>query len=324
MEKKFPSQNYFAVNILYVLLAMIMFSSCLSIYENTSQRICIIKDNSIRNITTNQKIHWNNSNTEGSFTVEKSRAPIELKLQIDTATEDYIIYPKISFRRYANYMFSPWMMPMMDRESERIYQYPSHVYLSMKNGEVNTMYYLAKKGTWRWNIGVPLINHFYLQQNNVARFKAGTWGIETGIDYFYKDKQYVSFTFGKATNYFVIPFVFAEYNEQHTSPLEVRYVYANFRNNYCIQRFDLGYGINVSNLDYPGKYNDTTFARYQNGGFGLGLSFSAGYAVGNYYHIGLLYQPTFFSYNNKQQLDYQHFLSVELLWRIPFVKGKVE
>lgn len=323
MANKKSFQNNFAISILLVLLVMNIFSSCLSVYENTSQRITIIKDKHILNITTDQKIHWDKKNTEGSFTVVKSKDPIALIIHTDT-TEEYIIYPKMAFRHYFNYMYSHLMMPMMDRESDRIYRYPSHIYLSLKNGELQTMYYLAKKGTWRWELGIPLINHYYLQQNNVARFKTGIWGFETDIDYFYKDKRYISFTLGKATNYFIIPFVNAEYNEQHTSPLEVRYVYASFRKNYCIQRFDLGYGINFSNLDYPGKYNDTTFAGYQKLGFGLGLSISAGYAEGNYYHIGILYQPTFINFNNRQQIDYQHLLSFELLWRIPVVKGKFE
>jgi hypothetical protein len=107
----------------------------------------------------------------------------------------------------------------------------------------------------------------------------------------------------------------------------LRYSYANIRNNYYINRFDVGYGISFSNLEYPEKNkdkHDTLFVDYQKGSFGMGLSLSAGFAIGSYYHIGLLYQPTLINISTKQQVDYQHFVSFELLWRIPVVKGKLK
>jgi hypothetical protein len=276
-------------------------------------------------VSCKEKIIWNKTNTEGSMMVEKSSSPIDLTIGRDTSEETFTIYPRKKASPYFNYLFNPyWMVGGRVRgDEDNDYKYPSHVYLTEKNGALDVMYYLAKKGTLCWKFSFPLINHYYLQQYHTSRTTTGFWGLETGVDYFYKDKRFVSLSIGKATNYFIFPFTFFERRSDAT-PLETRYAYISLRNNYCIERFDVGYGVCLSNLDWPGtsQNDDTTFVGYQKKGYGLGLSLSGGYAIGNYYHIGLLYQPNLISIDNNPPMDYQHFLSFQLIWRIPLAKGK--
>lgn len=52
----------------------------------------------------------------------------------------------------------------------------------------------------------------------------------------------------------------------------------------------------------------------------VGLSLSVNYRVDNYFRLGFLYQPCFLSTNYLPALNYQHFISFNLSWKLSIWK----
>jgi hypothetical protein len=52
----------------------------------------------------------------------------------------------------------------------------------------------------------------------------------------------------------------------------------------------------------------------------LGLSVYSNYRLGHSFRLGVLYQPGLFSIGAKPVLDYQHFISLNFIWKMPIRK----
>ncbi|HWI90597.1 MAG TPA: hypothetical protein VNT20_04940 [Flavisolibacter sp.] len=75
--------------------------------------------------------------------------------------------------------------------------------------------------------------------------------------------------------------------------------------------------MNFSQLTWKRIYNDSAKKTETVKNRGAGLSLSAQYRLGNYFRLGLLYQPVLFNVNNKTSIGYQHFTSFSLAWEVP-------
>jgi hypothetical protein len=54
---------------------------------------------------------------------------------------------------------------------------------------------------------------------------------------------------------------------------------------------------------------------------GFGLSLSAQYRLGHYFKMGVLYQPNIINTSLKPTVDYQYYISFNLIWKIPIRKA---
>jgi hypothetical protein len=97
-----------------------------------------------------------------------------------------------------------------------------------------------------------------------GRFAAySPFGLETGLDYFYKPDRYVSLSLGGA-----LGFPGGQHGGDSYKTAGV--LYANLRNNYNVGSFDLGYGVNVSRFHLIS--NTLANTNHDVGGFGPSLS----------------------------------------------------
>src|SRR5687767_15798002 len=59
-----------------------------------------------------------------------------------------------------------------------------------------------KKGTTNWIVSFPYVNSFYLQTIDKYKTSTGFLGFSTGLEYFYKDSNYISINLGVALDFF--------------------------------------------------------------------------------------------------------------------------
>jgi hypothetical protein len=129
--------------------------------------------------------------------------------------------------------------------------------------------------------------------------------------YFYKTDQYISLSVGTGTSAFVDHIGNGYYNVGQT-------FFGSIRNNHVIGSFDLGYGLNFSDLRWEKlKVTNIYLASLDRSvrSNGIGFSFSVQYRLGKYFRFGILYQPALFSTNSSPSFSYQHYLSAGFSWR---------
>ena len=85
-----------------------------------------------------------------------------------------------------------------------------------------------------------------------------------------------------------------------------------------IGSFDLGYGLSFSGLNWSQKTRGDTIKLDRSIlSAGMGFSLSAQYRLGNSIRLGLLYQPNLLSFDQSPAFRYQHYISVNLTWKLP-------
>ena len=179
--------------------------------------------------------------------------------------------------------------------------------------------FTSNKGQVRITIGMPYVNFFKLNDNVGPVDKQGFFGLTSGIDYFYNNKRYISLNVGAATDYMLPIPVGVDYTGPHESSSSI---FLNFRNNHCVGRYDIGYGINISNLSWRKTSRDSAFVGQIKNSFGAGLSLSSAYNFSNNFQVGLLYQPNFINFNYQPAISYKHQFSLQFLFKIDIRKEK--
>lgn len=258
-----------------------------------------------------------------SVYAQRSRNPLIINLQIDTAKKTLLITPKSSAAYWLNICFNYGIGMLVDKNNPKRYALPRRIYLQQEgNDAVARRFAPALKGSINWHIALPHANSFYIKIPEGYRNSIGFWGIESGLDYFYKDNRYLSVYGGAATDFFVpVPAAVDILGEYQSSSG----IFANARSNYRTGSFDLGYGISYSTLLWR-KTNrtDPEFSPKSKTNSALGFSFNSSYRFGKAFQLGLLYQPYLFRIDNKVQFDYQHQISIELIWKIPVRRASAE
>lgn len=300
--------------IISILLIGLLFSSCATILNNGAQKITITSDKKIKVVSVDSSLKV--FGDRNSVYLERSMNPIKINLQVDTANKTILIKPHSSVAYWANIYFNYGIGMLVDKDNPKRYAYPKRFYLQQNDNDVIVRRFAPTlKRSIYWHIALPHANFFYLTTLDGYRSSGGFWGIESGLDYFYKDNRFISIYAGSATDFFVpVPAAVDIRGEYQSSSG----IFVNARNNYRIGSFDLGYGASYSTLYWRKTNNtDSTFTPQTKSNSAIGLSFNSSFRFGELFQLGLLYQPYFIRIDNKVQADYQHQISIELIWKIP-------
>lgn len=298
----------------------LFFSSCATVLNSGVQKIGISTDKRIEVVSVDnslKKIGYNDF-----FYVERNRNPVKINLKIDGTDTTILLKSHNSVAFWANIsMYGAGML--VDRNNPKRFAYPRGTYLDLKDGKVDESRFAPTlKGTINWNIALPHINTFKIKTTGADTSFGGFFGIESGLDYYYKDNHFLSFNAGAATTFLVPVPAPVDYFGEYQSASGL---YLNLRNNYDIGRFTLGYGLSYSKLFWRDTdKSDSTFIPKSKNNSAFGMSFITSYRFGDSFRIGLFYQPYFFSSEKKITMDYQHQISLELIWKIPLRYGSGE
>lgn len=299
---------------IFIILLGLLFSSCATLLNNGVQKISITTDKRIKVVSVDSSMK--KFGDVNSFYVERRENPVAVNLLVDTVKQKLLVKPHSSVAYWANITFNYGIGMLVDKDNPKRYAFSKRMDLQVKDNKVVVSRFAPTlKGTINWHIALPYANFFYLATLDSYRSSGGFWGIESGLDYFYKDNRFVSVYGGAATDFFVpVPAAVDIRGEYQSSSG----VFGNARNNYRVGSFDLGYGISYSTLHWYRTNNmDSTFISQTKNNCALGLSFNSSFRVGQFFQLGLLYQPYFIYLDNKINTDYQHQISIELIWKIP-------
>lgn len=176
------------------------------------------------------------------------------------------------------------------------------------------------------DVSVLMANQFYFRPPGADLGTGGFWGVSAGGDYCYRRNRFLSLQVGTAINY-VLP-VPAGVDVRpdsagHLYTDQINTTFINVRNNYVWRRWDFGYGLMASRHDrtetdsYSNSKRtmDSVLTRnYTN--MGLGASLAAYYRWNWFFYMGILYQPQALSIQNGVQWKYEHFISLDVLFRL--------
>lgn len=181
---------------------------------------------------------------------------------------------------------------------------------------------LYEKGEIRLKFGLPYINSFSLNPQNESRKSQTGWvGLEGGLEYQYISIKFISaeFSMNAAAGVLGLLDIEGEFERFTTQSL-------NLTDNRTFDNFSIGYGLSFANnmwsytrTHIPDSISPTrelVDRRSQN----LGLILNSYFRIGNGFNIGLVYRPYFIKFKSGFQLDYEHLITLDFMWRIRIVK----
>ena len=176
----------------------------------------------------------------------------------------------------------------------------------------------SKKGDFRLKLGLPYFNHLMLvPSNTITVNKVGFIGESVGMAYNYSDNRFLEFSFsfvGVANH--PLPFPIdreGDYTTQYSS-------YFSLSHNHQVNKMTYGYGVNYAFNTWAEGFrsfeNPALNTRNQIDNQAIGLTLNSFYQIRKSFHLGMIYRPTYFRRGNTFGHQYEHLVSIELLWRI--------
>jgi hypothetical protein len=167
---------------------------------------------------------------------------------------------------------------------------------------------------------LPWVNNFYLQPHQeTSKANTGFWGISAGLEYYYKEKKYLSLT-GSAVMDFFIPFPAAVY---FSGEVENMYsVNTSLTDNFKFRRFTVGYGLNYSRNTWELVYHDRfdppppTREPVSKSSSIIGFTFDGYHQIGKRFYVGLIYRPTLLNIYPDVDFKYEHLISLDFKLKI--------
>lgn len=315
-----------------VLAVTLCLTSCATIFTTKEY------DLMVESKTNNSKAVINDSiyTLPASVMVKRSKEDLKVTLIADTLKKDFTVKPILA----PTFLFGNLVMPMgiggyaVDLTNQKRFYYGRKIVLDMETTDTIikpsifggwkdyfSKKYTPKKGPWAFTVSIPYANQFYQQpryEGNKSQF--GFFGLSAGLEYYYKDNRFVKINASAPIDFeFPIPVPLDRFDSYET----MRSFSFTVTDNYKRNRFSFGYGLNYtihiweivnpdwefpSNDEQPRKKNTHSFGLTGNTYFQLSENWSA----------GLVYNPTFFNSFPESGFCYQHTISFDLMYRLPF------
>ena len=287
-----------------------LLSSCATLLNHPVQKINISSDKKIQVVSVEKAV---SADGIGSYYIPRSNNPLIVKLQIDSTQKTITLTPKSSFAYWFNIYCNYGIGMLVDKDNPKRYAYSPRNHFKLKDSTIKIVRFAPiNKGTVQLSLSLPFTTIFNVQAIDKHHNSVGLFGLEAGVDYFYRDNKYLSINAGAAIDR-VGEYFGPGYVQTATT------LFTSLRNNHVVRSFDLGYGINVSRPKWTIQtLGDTIKINESVKSIGLGLSLSAQYRVGNYFRLGMLYQPNLLNTSFKPLFNYQHYISLNLIWKLPF------
>jgi len=173
-------------------------------------------------------------------------------------------------------------------------------------------------------VSLPWVNSFHFKpMGETTQNNTGFLGIGMGVEYFYKEKNFVGLYGSAAINFLAPVPVPIAYDGEHEflSSLAI-----GLTNNHKLERFTVGYGLNYSRNTWR-LWNDAydplvegsrkPMTKSNNS---LGLIANGYYQFGKQFFVGLHYKPSLLVLHTNPKLHYEHVISLDLVWKFK-IKG---
>jgi len=305
----------------YLLLILIL-DSCATIMNKSTTKLNICS-----NKPTRLKVNKNtyNFDSECQIIVERKKDTLILYAESDSLKKTIKLKSKNSFSYYANIFYNYGLGCICDNKNPKRYTYQNDIFIDYNSHKDHPgRFGSANKGQINLNLSLPYINDFILHpQNETYKSSIGFWGISAGIDYFYRDDKFINISASTVTDFF-LPFPAAVDFSGEIDFMSSSYY--SLTDNIDFKSLTLGYGLNYSintwDHRYYGRFNEPPPKRepvvksYKS----LGFTLNSYYRISKHFYIGLIYRPTFIRINPNAELNYEHIISLDFLWKWRLIK----
>lgn len=249
-------------------------------------------------------------NRKADALLKRSKDTLHVILTSDTLKKTIILKPIKTFHYY---------FPSYHGELEK-YRYQKDVYIDFQSEDSIALKFPGdKKGQIDLMISVPFANNFYFHPPGESyKFGSGFFGTSVGIGYHYKTNRYINMLASIQIQYEIpipvgIDYFGGVYEFQRSKNLCIT-------DNYQINRFTLGYGLDYSwntwSINYYGDdYNPPTQVPYSKTNESIGLILNGYFKINNHLHLGLIYRPDFLTVYPYKKIEYGHSVSVDVAWK---------
>ena len=178
-------------------------------------------------------------------------------------------------------------------------------------------------GEWRLKLGLPYLNSFYLQpKNETPKSETGWIGLEGGVEYQHGERRFACLEYslnGAAPVPLGVVDIEGEFDAYLTNAIAIT-------ENRTLGRFSIGYGLSVAanTWTYTRTFVPDTVQPTRElvtrTSKNIGLALNTYYRMGRALHLGFIYRPYFFKFDSADPWQYEHVISVDVMWRIHFRK----
>ena len=317
---------------LCLLIVSLLMSSCATILNRPHKYV------TVHTTEPSQIIHWqdtiNTIDNKAHLKVYRSWLPLLIVATTDNLTKRIGIESRNSAMYWANIPFNYGLGMLIDRNNPKRYTYPGKIFINSADatGRYSMFGKANNKGELYLHLSLPFINPFRMMpENEGVKNNVGIIGINFGLDYYHSRNQFIHFGFSTVSGGSrrtriptTSPYIIRLRENEHMST-----DYFSISNNHKIRRFTIGYGISYAKNNW--RYNKSGWAiphilipiplpfiidEVEKNHNAFGLIFPSHYQIGEYFHIGLVYRPTFFRPNIPEKFLYEHLISIELAWKI--------
>ena len=264
--------------------------------------------------------------------VERKKEALNITASTDSLSKSLEIESKNSIAYWSNIFFNYGIGMIVDRQHPKRYSYPQKIYInsadkvnrySLSADTVNRYFLYEKlynKGELYFHLSIPHINSFYLKpENEGAKVNTGFWGLSLGLGYYHAENQFINLSIAGVTDFFVpvpaSPNIDDEYEQMSST-------FISLSNNHEINQFRLGYGLSYARNTWRFEANNSARESIRKSHHSFGLVFPTYYQIKERFHIGLSYRPTFIIPSRGGRFEYEHLISIDLMWKMPLLRGQ--
>lgn len=311
---------------LFIVIYCLSLSSCSTLF---TKKNCFVKINSD---IPNSKIKIKDSvyTIPAKISLKRSKEKLSVVLFNDSISKKYVLKPSVSPNFIFGNLFFLDIWPLaygVDFTNQKRFYYKKVINLNSKlqdsiirtNVEQNarrianyfTKEYPKQKGQINLMVNPGSFNFItYKPENEVVENYFTVLNVKFGVDYFYKEKNFVSVDIKALSSFFDFGYRFDPYERKYINSIML-----SFTNNHVLNRFSFGYGINSGVniwkkefINYEPSQNTITKTNYT-----AGLKGNVYYQLNSRLFLGINYDNSFFQIYPKSKIVLNQNINFELL-----------
>lgn len=331
---RYLAKKHFMKKALLFLFFPLFLSSCATVITKKEYKLRVYSNNPGARALINDSVYA----LPARVNVARSKEDLAVKLITDSLTRDITVKssPNPSFV-YGNLLFlqAAPLGYLIDFNTHKRFYYGKKIVLNdndtsavlrprilRRYHDFVTRRQVTHKGQVNLVLSLPWASNYYFQPKGYGeKVKTGFFGMAAGIEYYYKNNTFIKLN-GSATMDYFFPIPVPTYGHDD---FETFYAFnVSLTNNHRIGRLSVGYGPAFTSNGWlwsdpegedPNPVSYTT-NRVERVNRSLGLSSTVHFRLTDAFHVGLIYNPSFYTVRPETAFNYEHVISLDMQWKI--------
>jgi hypothetical protein len=319
----------------YILLLIVslLMSSCATIFSKKEQYIQVASN------STNATVNVNDIDyvLPAKIKVERSKKDLKLLFSNDSLEKELTLKARMNSKFIVgNLFFCPPLSYIVDCTNDKRFGYKKTVYIKVKDSSARFSSIPFDKriansfepsldsdtNNLKFHFSLPWMNGFSYSLSNGKRVNSfGFLGVSGGLDYFYNKNNFVSIRTDAITNFFLpIPAPVSRDEGEYTDVYSINF---SVLNSTKLNKFVYGYGLNYASNHWKksillyDQLTDTYLKEIKKSvNQNIGLNLNGYFQMTDHFYLGLVYKPSFITFDSNPKFNYDHTISLDLAWKI--------